>query len=370
MLQGGPIRRISYASGTLFSGHSVTRPTGQWRGTTVLKSDDLLLGWGGGRFQIDTDWLTLRSRTTLFADGSRETVVYVPPGGVPTRVDGQPDRFSSAQWNCLVAQPTTPVSRDRLRFEEHPAPSQDLTCNPYDDILIPGLGTLNNNTWNSQEATTGWEQCLVRHGTGQDTQWGWRWRWPNRKAPNSSIYGYPELIVGAKPWSAGPGNDARFPRRVADTKHLRISYRADTQSTGPYNTSTSIWLIKTPQVPSVANPSIIQTEIMIWTESVGELNPGGRLRGEVTLAGRVWEVWVAEQWGDVGIPGGVVWTYVAYRAKVPTNDITFDAREFIADTVARGLASEQLYIANVELGNEPAGGTGSLRLQRFTLDIQ
>jgi hypothetical protein len=141
-------------------------------------------------------------------------------------------------------------------------------------------------------------------------------------------------------------------------------------TTGDHNLAASIWLIRTPTVSNPQDRSVIATELMIWTESTPTwFAPGGTKRGEVQIDGMDWEVWAAEDWGDNSGENPNRWCYIAYRAKTPIRLIGYDARKMIADAISRGLTTADLYIADVELGNEIISGTGKTFLKSFTVMI-
>lgn len=255
---------------------------------------------------------------------------------------------------------------------ETAAPPDVLTleCADYASVSTP-LGRLSNNVWNKQAAgARPWRQCLQRRtGADGEPQYGWLWQWPSGGLP-TTVRAYPEIVVGTMPWTGGPGNDSRLPRRLADTRRLIVDYDVDTEATGRRNLAASIWLTRTPAVAVPAGLSAIATEIMVWTDAVpASFVPAGSKRAEVVIDGAAWEVWAAENWGDSAGVHANRWTYVTYRAKAFRRAARYDAMKLIDDAVRRGFVSPDLYIADVELGNEIVSGSGRTWLKRFAVTI-
>jgi hypothetical protein len=248
-----------------------------------------------------------------------------------------------------------------------------LGCTPDLSLALAAprpAGRLVNNTWNRAAAGSApWSQCLVERGSGSAVQVGWAWNWP---ANGTQVFAYPEIVIGAKPWDAGPGNDARFPRSIASTPQLRVSYDTEVTASGSYNTAASIWMIRTPQVASVPVLADITAEIMVWTDYTPDMvSDSGPVtpRGEVTLDGQAWRVFAAEDWGDGSGGTAQRWRFIVYVAKVRSAQASFDARKMIDDAVARGLVDASHHIANVELGNEIAAGAGQTWVRSFAVTL-
>jgi hypothetical protein len=249
-----------------------------------------------------------------------------------------------------------------------------LSCDGDLHLTNPTGVILFNNVWNSIAAgIRAWSQCLLSrtdsHGVAQ---YGWKWSWP---ALGGALFAYPEVFVGAKPWETGPGNDARFPFRLANANTLNLRFSAETATTGSHNLAASIWLISTPQVAAPPVFSDIKAEVMIWTDYTDDMvaDPGTTTkRGEFTDAnGLQWVVWADENWGDASNGASNRWTYIAYHLK-PSQRRTsanIDALAILKHAASLGLISTSLYVADVELGNELVSGQGETWLTDFTVRV-
>lgn len=112
-----------------------------------------------------------------------------------------------------------------------------------------------------------------------------------------------------------------------------------------YNASYDIWLDPTPRTDGVN-----RTEIMIWFNKVGPIQPIGSQVGTATVGGRSWQVWS----GNNG--SNDVLSFVAPSA---IGSWSFDVMDFVRQAVARGLAQNSWYLTSVQAGFEPwQNGTG------------
>jgi hypothetical protein len=243
---------------------------------------------------------------------------------------------------------------------------EKLDCADFSTVSTP-MGRLANNAWNKQAAGGfAWSQCLEKRTTEASTDYGWSWVWP--AAGTSPMYSNPQIIVGAKPWDAGPGNDARFPKQISATNRLLVSFDAETQATGGlFNLATMMWLTRSATAANPADPSTIATQISVVTES-NLPTIAGTKRAEILVDGTSWEVWVGENLGSSPTTTNR-WTIITYRSKSTMRTASFDARKLIGDAVSRGYANASHYIADVELGNEIAGGSGSTFIKSFKVTI-
>lgn len=243
-----------------------------------------------------------------------------------------------------------------------------LSC-AADASVTTALGRLHNNTWNrAAVGSQAWRQCLQRRVQAGSTELGWTWQWPEG---DTGVLAYPSLVIGAKPWEAGPGNDARFPVPIARIGSLRLRYTLDTTASGRSNLATSLWLINTPTVGSPPVTTAITTELMVWTRaSGGDWTGGTQPFAEVTLGGRRWLVYGRRDQSDAS--GGSVhtWTLLVYAAADPSDTLDLDLKLVLDDAIARGWVNAADHVADVELGNEIAGGSGSTWIRQFSLELR
>ena len=200
--------------------------------------------------------------------------------------------------------------------DDPPTAPVALECRADASVNTP-LGRLHNNTWNSQAAgTQAWRQCVVQRTVAGVAQYGWQWQWP---AGSPDVLAYPSLVVGAKPWEPGPGNDARFPRPIASTRQLLLDFDLETQASGSHNLAASLWLIRTATVASPPDVTAVSGELMVWTQASGaDWTVGQVPLAQVTIGGASWLLWSRPNWGDASGSTSHRWPLVVYTAVNPT----------------------------------------------------
>lgn len=114
---------------------------------------------------------------------------------------------------------------------------------------------------------------------------------------------------------------------------------------------------------------MLAAEIMLWTHATaGHLNPAGRKLNEITIGDQVWEVWYQQDWEDKSGVNDNKWVYISFRAKHSAMTFNIPALELLHYAIQQDLISDQLYIADVELGNEIMSGAGITWVKAFNVD--
>ncbi len=237
----------------------------------------------------------------------------------------------------------------------------DADCGHWYSVM-DGPYRYENNVWGKGKAKKGFEQCLLDRDVAGRTERGWTWNWPGF---DSTVFAYPEIVFGWKPWSGGEPTDPRMPMKVADITKLTLDFEVETTATGTYNLAPEIWLTRSGSASSNPNPSLISTEVMFWMDYGGQAEPAGKIADRPTIAGIDYELWRADNFG-----AGGRWTYVALKS-------TKIRRKGVIDMLAvlRYLADKQVidpnhYVASVEFGNEIMGGSGTTWVKRFEIQAQ
>ncbi|MES1179299.1 MAG: hypothetical protein ABUL62_33595 [Myxococcales bacterium] len=220
-----------------------------------------------------------------------------------------------------------------------------------------------NNQWGGSKAQGPHEQCLLTREQNGQIQVGWTWNWPGF---DPSVFAYPEVVVGWKPWSGGASTDVHFPIRVADVEQLALSYQVETTVTGSYDLAPEIWLTDA-NASAHANPKSITTEVMFWMDYTEGARPAGKVVDTVTLNGIDYELW---QEDNIGLSAnGKGWRLLSFKSPSPQHQATIDIAALLGHLVKAKLASSNDFLASVELGNEVMGGTGTTWVKQFDVRL-
>ena len=220
---------------------------------------------------------------------------------------------------------------------------------------------LANNVWNKGKSLTNFEQEIFLEDVAGKPAFGWRWRSPWQIRP--SILAYPELICGNKPWDEPIGAYRGLPFHPGE-KQLSADFHIRLQATGTYNMAFEFWAVS--QLPPA--PSTIRSEVMIWLANSGQ-RPSGIQRGTIEVAGIPFDIFINEHQRDASGASKNEWVYVAYVARKPLMNGPLDFGPFLEDLRQRRVLNKDLWITNVELGNEVAEGTGIVEVQDFALHL-
>jgi hypothetical protein len=232
------------------------------------------------------------------------------------------------------------------------------------DQMRSGPYIFENNQWGKAKANGPSSQCLLRRIVDGVPQHGWSWEWPGF---NASVFAYPEVIYGWKPWSGGRSTDPKLPMKVTDIQTMKMRFDLDLQASGGYNLAPEIWLTSTGEASSRAAPARITTEVMFWMIHEN-MQPAGMFVEKVPVDGVVYQLWRLDSMGDKG--NGEGWVYYAFVSTTPQNNATLDIRQFIQYLLSKKYIAEENYVASIEFGNEIAGGKGTAWVKEYSLTIE
>ena len=223
--------------------------------------------------------------------------------------------------------------------------------------------TWENNQWGSGKNHGSYQQCLLERDVNGETQHGWSWIWPGT---DSSVFAYPEIIFGWKPWTGGKSSDKRFPMKLSDMRHLQIHYDVETEAEGSYNLAPEVWIISHRSGAGAADPKLITAEIMFWQEASGVAQPAGTVVDRPEVAGLTYELWQKDHAGDNGVGG---WRLLSFKTPTTLRKGTVPVDALLRYLLQKGLIGANEYIATVEFGNEISGGSGTTWVKKFVVDV-
>ena len=166
---------------------------------------------------------------------------------------------------------------------------------------------------------------------------------------------YPAIYIGCHYSVCSPSTN--LPMQISAINNANTSVTVSYPGSGTYDAAYDIWLNDTTNVSGVQ-----KTEIMIWLNRVGSIQPIGSQVGTTTLAGQSWAVWV----GNNG-QNNVV-SYLA--SSLGATSFTADLKPFITDTLTRGsFGNTSWYLTSIQMGFEPWSGGVGLAVNSFSASV-
>jgi hypothetical protein len=216
-----------------------------------------------------------------------------------------------------------------------PASAQS-TCSNYGTVSIDsGAYIFQNNEWNSSL-----EQCATVSGTGFTLTTA-----NFDQATNGAPATYPSIFRGCH-WGNCTSSDP-FPIEENNIASASTSVNI-TQPSG-YNNDAAydIWFNQTSTTSGQPNG----TEIMIWINHQGSIQPFGSQTATETIDGTTWEVWTGRESS---------WNIVSYVRETPVTSVSnLNLLPFFSDAVSRGSLEPSWWLIDVEYGFEIwTGGQG------------
>lgn len=267
--------------------------------------------------------------------------------------------FAAALLLALAACQSTPVA------PSSPLPADVRAHCKNGETMVFGPYKYENNMWGLDKAR-GFtpEQCLLTREVDGRTEVGWKWHWPGL---DYTVFAYPQIMYGWKPWSGGKPSDVRFPLRVDRITQLTIDYAVETEATGSYNLAPEVWLIRDGQWSEKPDPTRISGEIMFWMDYREGATPAGHVVGRPVVGGVTYELWKRDNIGDKG--DGTGWTIYSFKSPTRQRSGRIPVHELLAYMVANKHIRTDEHVASVEFGNEVMGGTGTTWVKRFKVEV-
>jgi cellulose 1,4-beta-cellobiosidase len=221
-------------------------------------------------------------------------------------------------------------------------------CTSQKAPVAGGAYTLQNNEWGS-----GASECVGTNGAADFT------------VANSSIAnstggapgGYPSLYRGCH-WSACTPNSG-LPIQVSKLTPgtVTTSWNTTQPGTGAYDVAYDVWFNNAPSTSGQPTG----TELMVWLNHNGPVQPFGSQVSTATVGGRSYNVWFGKQG----------WNTVSYTMKTPSTSVRgLDIGQLAADAVSRGYIQKSWYLIDVEAGFELWQGGAGLAADAFAVNVR
>ena len=216
-------------------------------------------------------------------------------------------------------------------------------CTQY-GTTTQGNYVVMNNRWGTSatqciNVTTSGFQIIQQDGTGNLSG-----------APTA----YPAIYLGCHYSNCSPNSP--LPAQISRISSATSSTTETYPSSGTYDAAYDIWLNDTTNVSGVQ-----KTEIMIWLNHTGSIQPVGSSVGSASVAGRTWTVWTGNN-GQNNV--------VSYVGSGITS-FSFSVMSFINDTLSRGsqYGNTSWYLTSIQNGFEPWIGGVGLAVSNFSASV-
>ncbi|MFF1546357.1 cellulose binding domain-containing protein [Streptomyces sp. NPDC058291] len=225
-----------------------------------------------------------------------------------------------------------------------PAAHADTTvCQQFGSTTIQGRYVVQNNRWGTSDA-----QCI------NVTDSGFRITQADGSVPtNGAPKSYPSVFNGCHYTNCSPGTNLPAQLRGISSAPTSISYGYVNNAV--YDAAYDIWLDPTPRTDGVN-----RTEIMIWFNKVGSVQPVGSPVGTASVAGRDWQVWSGNNGSN---------DVLSFVAPSTITSWSFDVMDFARQAVSRGLAQNSWYLTSIQAGFEPWQNGSGLAVNSFSSSV-
>ncbi|MDW4904227.1 cellulose binding domain-containing protein [Streptomyces sp. ADMS] len=243
----------------------------------------------------------------------------------------------------LGALLTSLVSLAALLTTASVAQADTTICQPFGSTTIQGRYVVQNNRWGTSAT-----QCIAV------TDSGFRITQADGSVPtNGAPKSYPSVYNGCHYTNCSPGTS--LPAQLSTISDAPTSISYSYVNDAAYNASYDIWLDPTPRTDGVN-----RTEIMLWFNKVGSVQPIGSPVGTATVAGRQWQVWSGSNGSN---------DVLSFVAPSAITNWTFDVMDFARQAVSRGLAQDNWYLTSVQAGFEPWQNGAGLAVTSFSSTV-
>jgi len=225
-----------------------------------------------------------------------------------------------------------------------PAAQADTSTCSGTGTIAAGAYEIQANEWNSSS-----QQCITyTSGTA------WTVSTANfNLATNGAPATYPSIFKGCH-WGLCTANSG-LPIQMSNLGSAVSSWSTTQPSSGAYDVAYDIWFNSTPTTSGQPDG----TEVMIWLNSRGGVQPFGSQTGTSSAAGLNWNVWTGQQSS---------WKIISYVLNPGATSVSnLDLKSLFQDAVSRGSINPSNYLIDVEAGFEIWQGGQGLGTNSFSV---
>lgn len=218
------------------------------------------------------------------------------------------------------------------------------TCSQWDVTpLDSGVYNFQMNEWNSTQL-----ECATMSGIGFNINTA-NFNLPTNGAPAT----YTSIYRGCH-WGTCTSSNP-FPIQESNIASATSSVNITQPSGYDNDAAYDIWFNQTSTTSGQPNG----TEVMIWLNHQGVIQPYGSPVATATINGANYEVWTGNQ---------STWKVISYVATTPVTGVTnLNLKPFFADAVSRGSLEPSWWLIDVEYGFEMWTGGQGLAMSNFSV---
>ncbi|SEE20144.1 Fibronectin type III domain-containing protein [Streptomyces misionensis] len=251
-------------------------------------------------------------------------------------------RLRAAAWAGTMAV----LLLGALMAVSQPASASTTTdCTQWGTTSVRGGEYIyQQNEWNSSDT-----QCV----SVDDSTGAWTVTQANLSVPtNGAPATYPSIYKGCH-WGACTTGSG-LPIQVSQLGSSTTSWSTTQPASGAYDVAYDLWFNSTPTTDDQPDG----TEVMIWLNSRGGVQPFGSKTATTNVAGHGWDVWTGQQ---------TSWKIISYVLQGGgTSFSNLDVKALIDDAVARGSINPAHYLIDAEAGFEIWQGGQGLASNSFS----
>jgi hypothetical protein len=244
---------------------------------------------------------------------------------------------------ALAALVLTIASLTSVGLASTSAQADTLICDQYGSTTIQNRYVVQNNRWGTSE-----QQCINVTSSGFQVTTA-----NGSVATNGAPKSYPSIFNGCHYTNCSPGT--ALPKQISTISSAPSSISYTYVSNAVYDAAYDIWLDPAPKKDGVN-----ATEIMIWFNRVGSIQPVGSRTGSATVGGRSWEVWKGNNGGN---------DVISFVAPSAISSWSFDVMDFVRQTISAGMAQQSWYLTSIQAGFEPWQNGAGLAVNSFSSTI-